>query len=368
MSDAPSASKGKSGSRSRPSSGGGGGRYGSYWGPAGEQESSALATTYVTSSEADYVARGRWGDANSFGAETLVGLAGLDRSSRVLEIGCGMARVGREMAPLVGEWHGADISAGMLERAARRTAHLANVVLHPLGEDGLTSFADASFDFVYATTVFMHLDKEDLFQYLVEMRRVLKDGRMAFFDTWNLAHPDTYRQWRQSQHHNQAGRKSPGRIQFSTAAEIRCYLDDLGWEPVRVDEDRLLRVLCRKGAVRPHEPDDGLPPFGCVDFPPNAAELPGSVGVWGWALDAVERVELVVDGTRSAGTSPLDVPRPDVAPLFPRYPGAATCGFRIELDLRDLEPGLHTLQAIAIDRNGKRTDLSGQHRCFSVTR
>ena len=53
----------------------------------------------------------------------------------------------------------------------------------------------------------------------------------------------------------------------------------------------------------------------------------------GWVLgvgQAATEVVVVADGARAAA-SPVDGERPDVAEKYPDQPGAADCGFRIEL-------------------------------------
>lgn len=335
--------------------------YKDWWTASSANLEGAYATTYVAHDETDYRSRGWNGDANGFGAKQFIEIAGLSPTSRVLEIGCGMARVGREMAPKIGEWHGADISANMLEFARQRTSHLSNVFLHELSDVSLRSFDDQSFDFVYITTVLMHLDKEDVYQYLLEAHRVLKPGGVAFFDTWNLLHPDTYRLWRGIQAGNIGAGKIRGRIQFSTAPEFRRYLDEVGFDLMRFDEDRLLRVFARKRDGGALDPDDALPPFGYVDAPTNESTHTGRLKVWGWALDAVESIEVRIDNDRSLGRAQLGGARPDVAPLFPRYRAAATCGYDLEVPIAQLPAGHHTLQVIARDRNGRETDLCGNY-------
>jgi len=342
--------------------------YKTWWNTASEDRAGAYATTYVTDDETDYRSRGLNGDANTFGAKQLIEMAHLDRTSRVLEIGCGAARVGREFASHVAEWHGADISENMLAFARQRTAGISNVHLHTLASVGLPGFAGESFDFVYCTTVFMHLDKEDLFEYLLESRRVLRPRGYAFFDTWNLLHPDTYRQWRSNQRANTGFTKSRGRIQFCTAPELRLYLEDAGFEILRLDEDKLLRAFCRKAETTALVRGDGLPPFGCVDGPRNEGTIEGPLSVWGWALDAVRSIEVRLDLSTSLGSAALGDPRPDVAPLFPRYPGAAACGYHLEIPAERLPPGHHTLQVIATDEDGRQTDLAGIYRAFNVGR
>ncbi|NOZ79898.1 MAG: methyltransferase domain-containing protein [Acidobacteria bacterium] len=335
--------------------------YREWWDQAAESWDRAKDTTYVVNDEADYRSRGLHGDANSPGARQLVEFGGLGSQSSVLEIGCGAARIGREMAAMVGEWHGADISPKMLEHARQWTEGVSNVFFHVLSGSALSMFEEASFDFVYANTVFMHLDKEDLYQYLLESHRVLKPGGRAYFDTWNLLHPDTYRLWLESQAGNRGTGKVRGRIQFSTAPELKRYLEEAGFDVIRFDEDKLLQAFCEKSTVRPWANEDGWPPFGYVDGPRNESTVTGDFEVTGWALDRVVRIEVLADGSTSLGEAALGLPRPDVGPKFPRYPEADRCGYRLHVSTGVLAAGKHTLQVIATDSAGRSTDLAGYH-------
>lgn len=158
----------------------------------------------------------------------------LSNDHRVLELGCGVARIGRELAPSVGQWHGADISGPLLKIARSRTMHLPNVHFHELNTP-ILPFADDSFDRAYCHLVFFHLDKEDLFIYLNELRRVLAPGGIIYFDTWNLIHPEGWRRflW-EIEHHRHKRVKPAHRNQFATAEEIRLYTEKAGLAPLHV--------------------------------------------------------------------------------------------------------------------------------------
>src|SRR5690606_33993014 len=109
-------------------------------------------------------------------------------SDRVLELECGVGRIGRELAPCDVNWQGTDISANMLAVARERLAGFPNVDLAELRRSRLDGIADASLTKAYCVAVFIHMDKEDFFLYLEELARVLEPGGLLFFDTWNLAH------------------------------------------------------------------------------------------------------------------------------------------------------------------------------------
>lgn len=174
-------------------------------------------------------------------AEFLKSVLQLSLTDTVLEIGCGIGRVGRELAKHCREWKGADISGQMLSYAAERTRGIENVSLHELPANNLSLFADNSFDAVYSTIVFMHLDKPDMFRYIREGYRVLKPGGRAYFDTYNLLAPDAWAEF-QKIVSLFASADLPGHVsQFSTPQEMQKFMEEAGFSAIEVmGEDRQL--------------------------------------------------------------------------------------------------------------------------------
>jgi SAM-dependent methyltransferase len=165
----------------------------------------------------------------------------LTKDDRVLELGCGVGRIGRELAGRVGHWHGVDISSNMVEVARTRLAPYANTSASVLTRTRLDGIDDASFDKAYSVAVFIHMDKEDFFLYLTELRRVLKPGGRLFFDVWNLAHPIGWKRFdyevRSHVGADPAQRKDVARNQFSTPQEVQIYLRQAGFDGVLMLDD-----------------------------------------------------------------------------------------------------------------------------------
>jgi ubiquinone/menaquinone biosynthesis C-methylase UbiE len=93
----------------------------------------------------------------------------LGRASNILEIGCG---TGRFVAPLAMAGHlaiGIDTSGGMLRLAKLRCRSLQSALLVQTGGDGLSMFADSSFDAVLAI---------DSYPYIVAAGRELAEAHM----------------------------------------------------------------------------------------------------------------------------------------------------------------------------------------------
>lgn len=335
--------------------------YRAWWNRFAGSTEEAISAVYGALDERDFEDRGIHGDANTLGAAQLVEIAGLDQRSRVLEIGCGIARVGRALAPHVGEWHGIDVSPSLLQLARARTADRGNMTFHETLGSALAGIDDESMDFVYATATLSYIDGEDVFEYLVEARRVLRPNALFYADFWNLGHPDAFRIWRHDVvRHNRGDAKSLGRLRCTTAQALRMSLEETGFEIVHLAEERLLRVLARKSEVRVHHPDDGLAPFGYVDWPRNTATVTGDVTVAGWALDAVVAVEVAIDG-RAAAHGTCGVERADLAPLFPRYLGARGAGFLVTVPASTFASGHREVEVEAVDVHDRRTTLTGAH-------
>lgn len=103
-----------------------------------------------------------------------------------LEIGCGIGRVGKALAPHIKHWIGSDISSGMIKQASDYLEGTENKSLHILEDCSLKQFANESVDVVYCTVVFMHLLEWDRYKYIKESMRILKPGGRIYFDNVDI--------------------------------------------------------------------------------------------------------------------------------------------------------------------------------------
>ena len=98
----------------------------------------------------------------------------------VVEIGCGVGRLTRAMAPEVGRIDALDLSAEMLARA--RELALPNVSFHQSDGHSLAGLPDDAADLVVAYCVFQHLPSQEVLRdYLREMVRVARPGGLMAF-------------------------------------------------------------------------------------------------------------------------------------------------------------------------------------------
>ena len=173
------------------------------------------------------------------GEETLKFLqdsVGIGKEDVVLEIGCGVGRVGKVVAPLCRKWIGCDVASNMLSLAAQRLKDLSNVELVEISGYNLSGIADASVDVVYCTVVFMHLESWDRYNYVLEAFRVLRPSGRIYVDNINLCSDGG---WRVFENHRafSPSNRPPHMTQNSTPQEIETYLKRAGFDEVRMRTD-----------------------------------------------------------------------------------------------------------------------------------
>jgi len=209
--------------------------YKSFWDDKAATAQGAMAAVDGSTDESVLQATGQ------YSARQVRAALELAPTDRVLELGCGVGRIGRELVAEVAHWQGVDISSNMLGHARERLASHANFAVAALERTSLAMFPDASFDKAYCVAVFIHMDKEDLVLYLHELRRVLKPGGRLYFDAWNLAHPIGWKRFdyevRQYVGADPGVRKDVARNQFCTPQEVAIYLRQCGFEQLLVLDD-----------------------------------------------------------------------------------------------------------------------------------
>lgn len=133
-------------------------------------------------------------------------IADLRREEVVLELGCGHGRTGRGLLSYLrwpGRYVGLDVDRRRIAYAQSRIqakwpgfefiwADVRNAHYNPQGSMEAASyafpFADATFDLVYAASLFTHLLPDDTLNYFRESRRVLKRPGRCLFSFFLLDH------------------------------------------------------------------------------------------------------------------------------------------------------------------------------------
>ncbi len=114
--------------------------------------------------------------------QQVLGEAGLNAASRpqVLDLGSGLGRVLRHLEPSGWQLYGCDVDAWSLEWS-RRVCDFAELRVNQ--NDPPLPWPEASFDAVYAVSVFSHFPTARQSRWAAELRRVLKPGGLAVVTT-----------------------------------------------------------------------------------------------------------------------------------------------------------------------------------------
>jgi ubiquinone/menaquinone biosynthesis C-methylase UbiE len=103
----------------------------------------------------------------------------MDGFGRVLDFGCGPGRVIRYWQHLPGEVYGSDYNDSAVAWCRRHLPFTFNVN----GPEPPLTYNDEMFDFIYALSVFTHLDGQQQTAWLEELMRVLRPGGYLMFTT-----------------------------------------------------------------------------------------------------------------------------------------------------------------------------------------
>ncbi|MBO0730100.1 MAG: methyltransferase domain-containing protein [Acidimicrobiaceae bacterium] len=97
-----------------------------------------------------------------------------DESSIVLDLGCGIGRVAQFVAPKCRQLWAVDASQRMLDITSRRLSMMTNISFARCLDVAVPDVPDESIDLAYSIQMLEHVEREDAFLLLEELRRVLR--------------------------------------------------------------------------------------------------------------------------------------------------------------------------------------------------
>ncbi|HLH00166.1 MAG TPA: methyltransferase domain-containing protein [Bryobacteraceae bacterium] len=101
---------------------------------------------------------------------------------RVLEIGCGAARVTRALARVFGEVHAVDVSGEMVRLAKASLRDYPRAFVYQNNGKDLSVVPELEFDFAFSSIVFQHIPSREIIEnYVREVNRLLRPGALFKF-------------------------------------------------------------------------------------------------------------------------------------------------------------------------------------------
>lgn len=228
----------------------GGARYAGLWMPRSEEQ----ARRYILNDP----------DPEAFdrsGAEAAERLAPhLAADAIALDLGCGIGRVALHVAPRCRVLWAVDASPLMLRYARRRLADQGNVLYARSRGTSVPDVPSESVDLVYSLLTLQHVEREDAYLLMREIRRVLRPDGVAYLTFPNLL-SDTYLDaFTAYARDGLSGRRA--RARFYTPQEVARVLPAAGLTISAMEEGTEIVAVC--------SPADGPSPTPTPPSPPGA--------------------------------------------------------------------------------------------------
>lgn len=176
---------------------------------------------------------GMWRATAQATAQVLEQTVAIGSSDTVLEIGCGIGRVGEVLAGKCRQWIGADVSEQMLGHLTRRLADKPTVRTVALNGYDLRNIESESVDVVYSTVVFPHLEDWERFRYVKEGMRVLRPGGRMLIDNYNILSDLGWQIFLSNEEYYHPRVRPPSVGRGSTPQELEAYLSRAGFQEVQ---------------------------------------------------------------------------------------------------------------------------------------
>jgi ubiquinone/menaquinone biosynthesis C-methylase UbiE len=176
----------------------------------------------------------RWeGSSERFVELVLKPTVGVRANDEILEIGAGVGRIGNVLAPMCKKWVGADVASNMLSHLRQELSDHKNIDTIELNGYDLKGIESNSFDLVYSTVVFMHLDEWDRYSYCRDAFRCLRPGGRLYVDNFNLLDDQGWSFFLENAACHPLQRP-PNISKSSTPQELETYLIRAGFSNVRI--------------------------------------------------------------------------------------------------------------------------------------
>ncbi|MBW3547508.1 MAG: class I SAM-dependent methyltransferase [Actinobacteria bacterium] len=161
----------------------------------------------------------------------------------MLDLGCGIGRVARYVAPRCELLWAVDASEQMLTMARRRLGDLPNVRYERCLDNAVPVVPDASVDLAYSVLVLQHLEREDAFQLLRDLRRMVRPGGVAWLTFPNLLSDEYLSAFLAYVDQGQMANRC--RARFYTPQEVERLLPAAGFEVEELDAGVEIKVVAR---------------------------------------------------------------------------------------------------------------------------
>lgn len=166
----------------------------------------------------------------------------LEKSSVVLDIGCGVGRIEKYLWPYCHLIHSVDVSDRMISVARKRLEGIKNISFFRMSATDLRILKDESYDLCFSFHCLQHMEKEDAYRSLNQIFRVLKPKGIGYLHFPDFSSETYFSLFKQQNHWNDRSR-----VRSYTISELRKIMRDLGFNIIREEH------VCLNPYVQPIE-------------------------------------------------------------------------------------------------------------------
>lgn len=166
----------------------------------------------------------------------------VDKSSAVLDIGCGVGRVEKFLWPYCRFIHSVDVSDRMISVARKRLESIENIEFFRMSATDLRMFNDESYDVCFSFHCLQHMEKEDAYLSLTQIFRVLKPSGIAYLHFPDFGAGTYFSLFKQQSHWNDRSR-----VRAYTMPELGTIFQSIGFKITREEH------VCLNPYVEPIE-------------------------------------------------------------------------------------------------------------------
>ena len=160
--------------------------------------------------------------------------------SRVLEIGPGGGRMTEELLSNLSHLTCLDVAPRMLDRIRQRFGERPDLELVEGDGKSLRPLPDGSMDSVVSYDVFVHLEPEDIYAYLIEIRRVLRSGGTGMLNFANLLSTKGFEKFLSEYRNFLGGHRSLGKFSRMCVPIMDAFMRSLDLTVLLFDEENFV--------------------------------------------------------------------------------------------------------------------------------
>lgn len=160
----------------------------------------------------------------------------LTKNDLVLEIGPGGGKYTEYLLRDCRHLVCVDVSSKMLRRIRKRFTDVTNLSSMKIDGISFNPFPPASVDFAFSFDAFVHLEPEDIYNYLVELKTVLKPGGKACIHTSNMLSKGGWEKFKGGYRLSLGGKRFVGKFSRMTPEIMRKFLEDLHFSIIIMEE------------------------------------------------------------------------------------------------------------------------------------